>query len=92
MHIGIAGIGKMGAAIAHRLIEVGHAVTVWNRTADKLAARRCRRSRCSDALPSSRAKAKSSSPSSPMRPLSTQVYGGARACSPATCVASCSSR
>ena len=31
MQIGIAGIGKMGAAIAHRLIEVGHKVTVWNR-------------------------------------------------------------
>src|SRR5262249_59327486 len=36
MQIGIAGIGKMGAAIAHRLIEVGHKVTVWNRSADKL--------------------------------------------------------
>jgi 3-hydroxyisobutyrate dehydrogenase len=36
MQIGIAGIGKMGAAIAQRLIEVGHTVTVWNRSADKL--------------------------------------------------------
>ena len=36
MQIGVAGIGKMGAAIAHRLIEVGHRVTVWNRSADKL--------------------------------------------------------
>jgi 3-hydroxyisobutyrate dehydrogenase len=36
MQIGIAGIGKMGAAIAQRLIEVGHMVTVWNRSADKL--------------------------------------------------------
>ena len=36
MRIGIAGIGKMGAAIAQRLIEVGHDVTVWNRSADKL--------------------------------------------------------
>jgi len=36
MRIGIAGIGKMGAAIAQRLIEVGHGVTVWNRSADKL--------------------------------------------------------
>jgi 3-hydroxyisobutyrate dehydrogenase len=36
MRIGIAGIGKMGAAIAHRLIEVGHDLTVWNRSADKL--------------------------------------------------------
>ena len=36
MRIGIAGIGKMGAAIAQRLIEVGHDLTVWNRSADKL--------------------------------------------------------
>jgi 3-hydroxyisobutyrate dehydrogenase len=35
MKVGIAGIGKMGAAIAARLIEVGHEVTVWNRTAEK---------------------------------------------------------
>src|SRR5467141_3124085 len=38
MQIGIAGIGKMGAAIAQRLMEVGYRVTVWNRTADKLRA------------------------------------------------------
>jgi 3-hydroxyisobutyrate dehydrogenase len=36
MQIGIAGIGKMGAAIAQRLMEVGHKVTVWNRSSDKL--------------------------------------------------------
>jgi 3-hydroxyisobutyrate dehydrogenase len=36
MHIGIAGIGKMGSAIAQRLIEVGHKVTAWNRSAGKL--------------------------------------------------------
>src|SRR5262249_17225987 len=36
MQIGVAGIGKRGAAIAHRLIEVGHKVTAWNRSADKL--------------------------------------------------------
>ena len=35
MQIGIAGIGKMGAAIAQRLVEVGHKVTVWNRSAYK---------------------------------------------------------
>jgi 3-hydroxyisobutyrate dehydrogenase len=35
MKVGIAGTGKMGAAIAARLIEVGHEVTVWNRTPDK---------------------------------------------------------
>jgi 3-hydroxyisobutyrate dehydrogenase len=38
MRIGVAGIGKMGAAIAARLIEVGHEVAVWNRTPDKARA------------------------------------------------------
>ncbi|HEY0223666.1 MAG TPA: NAD(P)-dependent oxidoreductase [Pseudolabrys sp.] len=33
MKIGVAGLGNMGAAIAARLIEVGHQVTVWNRNA-----------------------------------------------------------
>jgi 3-hydroxyisobutyrate dehydrogenase len=35
MRIGIAGTGKMGAAIAVRLIGVGHEITVWNRTPGK---------------------------------------------------------
>ncbi len=35
MNVGIAGVGKMGAAIALRLMEVGHKVAVWNRSADK---------------------------------------------------------
>jgi 3-hydroxyisobutyrate dehydrogenase len=35
MHVGVAGLGRMGSAIAVRLIEVGHQVSVWNRTADK---------------------------------------------------------
>jgi 3-hydroxyisobutyrate dehydrogenase len=38
MEIGVAGIGKMGAAIARRLIEVGDHVIVWNRTSDKARA------------------------------------------------------
>jgi 3-hydroxyisobutyrate dehydrogenase len=38
MKLGIAGIGKMGAAIAARLIELGHDVTVWNRTPEKAKA------------------------------------------------------
>jgi 3-hydroxyisobutyrate dehydrogenase len=38
MKIGVAGIGKMGAAIAARLIEVGHDVAVWNRTPEKAKA------------------------------------------------------
>jgi len=36
MKIGLAGVGKMGVGIAARLAEVGHQVTVWNRTVDKL--------------------------------------------------------
>lgn len=36
MRIGLAGLGKMGAAIALHLIEVGHEVTVWNRSQDKV--------------------------------------------------------
>jgi 3-hydroxyisobutyrate dehydrogenase len=35
MKVGIAGVGRMGAAIAAHLMEVGHEVTVWNRSADK---------------------------------------------------------
>ncbi len=35
MQIGIAGTGKMGAAIARRLLGAGHQVSVWNRTADR---------------------------------------------------------
>jgi 3-hydroxyisobutyrate dehydrogenase len=38
MKLGVAGIGKMGAAVAARLIEVGHDVTVWNRTPEKAKA------------------------------------------------------
>ena len=37
MNVGIAGTGRMGAAIAMRLLGQGHAVTVWNRTAAKTA-------------------------------------------------------
>ncbi len=32
MRVGIAGLGKMGAAMAARLVESGIPVTVWNRT------------------------------------------------------------
>jgi 3-hydroxyisobutyrate dehydrogenase len=35
MKIGIAGTGRMGAAIAQRLMSLGHELTVWNRTAAK---------------------------------------------------------
>lgn len=32
MHVGIAGTGRMGSAMARRLIGLGHRVSVWNRT------------------------------------------------------------
>ncbi|QDM22678.1 NAD(P)-dependent oxidoreductase [Tardiphaga sp. vice154] len=35
MMIGVAGLGRMGSAIGQRLIEVGHEVSVWNRSAEK---------------------------------------------------------
>jgi 3-hydroxyisobutyrate dehydrogenase len=38
MKIGIAGTGRMGNAIAQRLIECGHTVSVWNRTPEKTKA------------------------------------------------------
>jgi 3-hydroxyisobutyrate dehydrogenase len=38
MKIGIAGTGRMGAAIAQRLAGLGHEMMVWNRTPDKARA------------------------------------------------------
>src|SRR5256886_10193625 len=38
MKIGMAGTGRMGAAIAQRLAGRGHQVRVWNRTADRARA------------------------------------------------------
>ena len=38
MNIGIAGTGRMGAAIAQRMLNLGHDVRVWNRTRPKAAA------------------------------------------------------
>jgi 3-hydroxyisobutyrate dehydrogenase len=38
LKIGIAGTGRMGAAVAGRLLAVGHEVTVWNRTREKTQA------------------------------------------------------
>jgi len=37
MRIGICGTGRMGAAIATRLLGLGHEIAVWNRTAAKTA-------------------------------------------------------
>ena len=35
MKIGLCGTGKMGAAMAERLMGVGHELTVWNRTRER---------------------------------------------------------
>jgi 3-hydroxyisobutyrate dehydrogenase len=40
MKIGIAGTGRMGTAIARRLLSVGHEVHAWNRTAENAQAAR----------------------------------------------------
>ena len=37
MRVGFLGIGRMGSAIAGRVLEGGHELTVWNRTAEKAA-------------------------------------------------------
>ena len=38
MRIGCIGLGHLGTAIANRLIDCGHELTVWNRTAAKASA------------------------------------------------------
>jgi 3-hydroxyisobutyrate dehydrogenase len=38
MKLGMAGMGRMGAAMAARLAGLGHAMIVWNRTPDKARA------------------------------------------------------
>lgn len=35
MKLGIAGTGKMGSAMARRLLSQGHSLTVWNRTKER---------------------------------------------------------
>src|SRR4051794_36523532 len=35
MRIGFAGLGNMGAPIAHNLLAAGHELIVWNRSAEK---------------------------------------------------------
>lgn len=35
MNVGLCGTGRMGTAIAHRLLDLGYQVSVWNRTAEK---------------------------------------------------------
>ena len=35
MKIGVVGTGRMGTAVVRRLLELGHEVRVWNRTADR---------------------------------------------------------
>ena len=37
MRVAFLGLGKMGAGMAGRLIAAGHAVSVYNRTAERTA-------------------------------------------------------
>ena len=38
MRIAIIGLGRMGRALAERLLEEGHQVSVWNRTPGRAGA------------------------------------------------------
>jgi len=38
MEIGFVGLGHMGSAMAKNLLEAGHTVTIWNRTASRASA------------------------------------------------------
>jgi 3-hydroxyisobutyrate dehydrogenase-like beta-hydroxyacid dehydrogenase len=38
VQVAVLGLGKMGGPIARRLLDAGHAVSVWNRTAGRAAA------------------------------------------------------
>lgn len=42
MRISFAGLGKMGAVMAPRLVDAGHTLTVWNRTSAKCEALRAK--------------------------------------------------
>ncbi len=46
MDIGFIGLGKMGRGMAQNLIQAGHSVTVWNRTASALTIYKNWRARC----------------------------------------------
>jgi len=35
MKVAILGLGRMGSAIAERLLDTGHSLVVWNRSAGK---------------------------------------------------------
>ena len=51
MRVGIVGLGKMGAAFADRILESGHhALTVWNRSAEKTKPLAERGARAADSL------------------------------------------
>ena len=38
MRVGIAGTGRMGSAMARRLLDLGHSVVIWNRSASRALA------------------------------------------------------
>ena len=82
----------MGAAIAQRLIEVGHRVTVWNRSPDK-AKPLAEAGAAVAATPAELASAAEAVITILTDAAAIDaVYGGPSGCSPATCAANCSSR
>ena len=38
MHIGMVGLGRMGANMSRRLMQAGHAVTAWDVSSDAVQA------------------------------------------------------
>lgn len=48
MDVGFLGVGQMGSGMAGRLLEAGHRVTVWNRSAGKAEALAGRGARVAD--------------------------------------------
>ncbi|MEQ9563306.1 MAG: NAD(P)-binding domain-containing protein [Woeseiaceae bacterium] len=48
--VSVVGLGAMGSAIAHAFMNAGHAVTVWNRSPERLGAFRSSGARCAGNL------------------------------------------
>src|SRR5579863_7416068 len=49
MELGLVGTGRMGAAMGDRLLDLGHKLTVWNRSPEKAQALVARGARMADA-------------------------------------------
>ena len=67
MRVTVLGTGIMGTGMARSLLREGHEVTVWNRTADRAAAARRRRSPASRPMPRSRRRGRRGGRDDPLR-------------------------